>query len=388
MIDNKYMVDSVASLFIQPRSRLIYMLALADSYTIIYLMGEELGTPLLGVMWSPEVMGGFYGQNLSKAAGRILEDSPELHELLSNDDWEDTVLVPYYAMVQDQMSQQILPEQLEQLHAELDGALPSFMDRLKDIQGDGLSPLGDSLDVDVETLAQEPSRLREVFSPNHLGLHHRELGQLEDALGIYLSQGADELGTDQFAQTVLPHLLQVSTNPEGVELPRLQSDSPVWQWLGMPKPAAGHQGTLDEALEPIAGLFEFLGQQRHRQEMARYMLTRILRNEYGLNRGRKLVPGSSQSPDSDANTGSSEPDSYRDAAAEVAFANIDNQVLVENLLDAASTAQKKAIQVYYDAAKLGKPVAAICRESGLDPNLVRNNFQAFRRKARAKLTDH
>ena len=68
MIDNKYMVDSVASLFIQPRSRLIYMLALADSYTIIYLMGEELGTPLLGVMWSPEVMGGFYGQYLSKAA--------------------------------------------------------------------------------------------------------------------------------------------------------------------------------------------------------------------------------------------------------------------------------------------------------------------------------
>ncbi len=145
---------------------------------------------------------------------------------------------------------------------------------------------------------------------------------------------------------------------------------------------------MAEALDPIAGLFEFLGQQRHRQELARYMLTRILRNEYGLNRGRKLVPGSSQNPDSDANSGSSEPDSYRDAAAEVEFANIENQVFVENLLAAASPAQSQAVQVYYDAAKLGKPVADVCRESGLDPNLIRNNFQAFRRKAQAKLTDH
>ena len=387
MIDYKYMVDSVASLFIQPRSRLIYMLALADSYTIIYLMGEELGTPLLGVMWSPEVMGGFYGQNLSKAAGRILEDSPELHELLSNDDWEDTVLVPYYAMVQDQMSQQISPEQLEQLHAELDGALPGFMDRLKDIQGDGLSPLGDSLEVDVETLAQEPSRLREVFSPNHLGLHPRELGQLEDSLGTYLSRGADESGTDQFAQTIFPHLLQISTSPEGVELPPLRSNSPVWQWLGIPKPTAGHQGTLAEALEPTAGLFEFLGQQQQRQELARYMLARILRQEYGLNRGRKLVPGSSRDPDSDAIAGSSEPDSYRDTAAETGFANIDDQVLLQNLLAAASPAQMEAVQVYYAAAKLGRPVADICRELGRDPNLVRNNFQAFRRKVKVKFPD-
>ncbi len=68
MIENGFMADSVASLLIQPRSRLIYLLALADSYKIIYLTGEELGTPLLGVMWSPEVMGGFYGQYLSKAA--------------------------------------------------------------------------------------------------------------------------------------------------------------------------------------------------------------------------------------------------------------------------------------------------------------------------------
>ncbi len=371
----------------KPRSRLIYMLALADSYKIIYLTGEELGTPLLGVMWSAEVMGGFYSQYLSSTADQILEASPELRELLSNDYWEDTVLVPYYAMVQDQMNQQVSPEQLEQLQADLSSATSGFMERLKDIPGDGLSALGDSLEVDVDTVAQDPSRLREVFFPNGLGLHPREMEHLENSLGIYLFQGADEMGTDQFVQTIFPHLLQVSTHPEGVELPRLQSDSRVWQWLGIPKPAGGHQRTFSEVLEGIAGFFEFLGQQRHRQELARYMLSRILRIEYGLNRGRKLVPSASQDPDRDANSGSAEPDSYRDTASKTKFDNIDNQVLVEALLAEASPAQAIAVQVYYDAAKSDRSMADICRELGRDPNLVRNNFQAFVRKIKAKFPD-
>lgn len=195
-------------------------------------------------------------------------------------------------------------------------------------------------------------------------------------------------GTDHFVQAIFPHLLQVSTNPQSVKLPHLRRDSPVWQWLEIAKPEKGHRMTVGETLEPMASLFEFLGQQRHRQEMARYMLARMLRQEYGLNRGRKVVPGSSPGPDPYANSGSAEPDSYRDTAAETGFANIDDQVLLQNLLAAASPAQMKAAQAYYAAAKSSKPVADVCRDLGLDPNLVRNNFQAFRRKAQAKLTDH
>lgn len=82
-----------------------YLLALADSYVIVYLMGRELGTPLLGAIWSSEVMGGFYGWYLSSTANQILDASPEMNARLSADDWQDTVLIPYYALVQDQMNQ-------------------------------------------------------------------------------------------------------------------------------------------------------------------------------------------------------------------------------------------------------------------------------------------
>jgi len=96
------MANPVSTLRTKVRSRLIYMLALADSYTILYPVDSELGPRMVGVMWSAEVMGGFYGQHLSSAADQILDASPELGELLSSDVWEATVMAPYYARVQDQ----------------------------------------------------------------------------------------------------------------------------------------------------------------------------------------------------------------------------------------------------------------------------------------------
>jgi len=125
------------------------------------------------------------------------------------------------------VQRQIAPVQLEELRANLSVAEVGLIDQMRDIQVDGQSPLGRSLEVDVDTVAQEPSRLREVFSPNDLGLHTRELGQLEDALGIYFSQGADDFGADQFAQAIFPHLLQISASPQNVDLPKLRRDSPV-----------------------------------------------------------------------------------------------------------------------------------------------------------------
>jgi hypothetical protein len=258
---------------------------------------------------------------------------------------------------------------------------------MRDILVDGQSPLGRSLEVDVDMVAQEPSRLREVFSPNDLGLHTREFGQLEDALGVYFSQGADDFGAVQFAQAIFPHLLQISASPQTIDLPELRRDSPVWEWLGVSKPTVGHTETFADAFEAIAGLFKFLGQQRHRPQLVRYMLARILRNEYGLNRGRKVVGEFWQNPDVGANYGSSEPNPSRYLATESGFAEVDDQVLLEELLAVASPAQTEAVQVYLEATESDKTMAEICRSLGRDPNVVRKNFQAFRRKVKAGFPD-
>jgi hypothetical protein len=127
--DRKWlMANPASSLLTKVRSRLINMLALADSYTILYLMGPELGPRMVGVMWSATVMGGFYGQSLSSAADQILDASPELGELLSSDVWEATVMAPYYARVQDQIHQQISPVQLEEFRANLSEAEVGLID--------------------------------------------------------------------------------------------------------------------------------------------------------------------------------------------------------------------------------------------------------------------
>ena len=149
----------------------------------------------------------------------------------------------------------------------------------------------------------------------------------------------------------------------------------------------GHTETFAKGFESIAGTCKFLGLQRHRLLLARYMLTRILRNEYGLNRGRRVVGEFWQNPDVGANYGSSEPNPSRYLAAEPGFSEVDDQVLLEELLTVASPAQREAVEVYWEAARSGKPLSDICRSLGRDPNVVRNNFQAFRRKVKAKFTD-
>lgn len=381
------MYNSDAANQTQALARLIYLLARANSYTIGYLFGPKFGPTFLSAMLSPEVSGGCYGRYLLGTARQIIAGAPEMVEALNTEDWRESVVKPFLDFVQDQISQQISDDQIEELRKGLEVAAAQAERVLADGQGDGRSPLGDGLEVDVETLAKEPERLREVFSPRSLGLHPREVDKLEDALGIDLFGESDQSGTDQFAQAIFPHLLQVSTGPQDVKLPPLRKDSRVWQWAGVPAPSKEGAGDLESTFDWLFHLFKFTGQQEHRQELVRYLLARILRQEYGLNRGRKVVDPSSRSDEDGQITSESPLENCRDPAAEEEFQTAETRMLLEELLQLASPAQLEAVEIYRQAEDSGKSVADVCRSVGRDPNTVRNNLQAFQKKVKSKMAE-
>lgn len=381
------MNSSVTSKENQALDRLVYLLALVNSHAILYLYGPDFGPSLVSVMLSPEVFGTYYGRTLLVAARQAIARSPEIIDALNTEDWEESVVQPFIAWAKEEIKQQVPQDQVAELRRGIAAAAASVERVMTEVQGDDRSPLGDALEVNLERVASEPGRLSEVFSPQTLGLHPREIDQLEDALGIDLSNPWDQSGTDQFAQAIFPQLLQVSAAPQDVHLPPLRRTSRVWQWAGIPKAATGEPEDLESMSTGIAELLGYLGQQEHRQELARYVLARLLRQEYGLNRGRKVVDPSPRT-DEDGLTGSESPlENYRDAAADEDFQEADNQLLLEEVLKLASPAQLEAAQIYQQAEESGKPVADLCRSAGRDPNTVRNNFRAFQKKIKVRMAE-
>jgi hypothetical protein len=106
----------------------------------------------------------------------------------------------------DGIKRQISPGELEELPSDVEARADNMEDLLGEMTGDGLSPLGDALDVNQQTVAREPWRLREAFPVGTLGLHGLEITRLEASLGVSFPSTSDvQTEPDQYARPSGPH---------------------------------------------------------------------------------------------------------------------------------------------------------------------------------------
>jgi hypothetical protein len=213
------------------------------------------------------------------------------------------------------------------------------------------------------------------------------LGQLEESLGIAVRKDTNEDGVDNYVQAIFPHLLEVVARPEDLKLPSLGKDSPIWRWLEMAKPPGGESGTMEERLRALVRLFGFLSEQNHRQELARYMLARVLRQEYGLNRGRKVATDSSLQSGQGSSCGPPVSDSISDLEWEAEYAAVEQLMTLERPSCLRFSSPAGGRRDLLGSRNHDCTVAETCRRLGKDPNLVRNNFQAFRRLIKKDMPD-
>ena len=249
-------------------------------------------------------------------------------------------------------------------------------DALKDVNGDGLSDLGDELAVDVKTVAYEPWRIRKGFPPGALELSHRELRALDDALGASTIE-TDNVGVDQYSHTLLLHIIEVASAPDSLKLGGLRRNSPVWRLAGTEKPSHDEQPSVEKCLDAVTNLLTYLGEQSHRKEMVAYERARILRKEYGLSRGRNVHSFT----DVQAGRLSDISEEWEPTAHDSTrgYEDVDWRMTLQAVHDQAPHAQREAMDIYLEAEQTDQSVADICRARDKDPNVVRNNLQALKR---------
>ena len=150
-------------------------------------------------------------------------------------------------------------------------------------------------------------------------------------------------------------------------------DSPIWKWAGIEKPDPPEDPDLDAIVEPIGNLLRRMGTQANRKEMFAYGLANALRSNYGLNTGRHTY---SESNVADGESLHEIRDPQSDHDLEASESRLDIGTIRSRL----PPKQKEAVDIYLEADKQGVSFADVCRERRRDPNVVRNNLSAVRKK--------
>jgi hypothetical protein len=319
----------------------------------------------------------YYQQAIDNILFRLIEAVPELGPILAQPDGLEQVAERLSTAADQTISAQFSEADLAQAKATFERIVAKLQDGLKGTEGDGLSDLGDELDVDIETLAKEPERIRKVFPPRNIGLGHDEITRLEEALGFSVSDQGGDGRIDQYAQALFPFLLQIVHAPHELKGGTFPANSPVWKWARVKKPSKhGHKSPdqdIELAITGVTNLLSRMGEQNNRKEMVQYFIARHLRQDYGLGAGR----GHEATEFSGFEEKRDTHDMYEAA---------DSRMMLEAIYDEAPPAQREAFELHYEAEKTGLSLADLCRERGKDPNLVRNNFQALKTSVRKKIS--
>jgi hypothetical protein len=324
---------------------------------------------------------------------RILPNSPELVRLLSRPNGLELTAGLLCEFADQTILSQLSGSDLAQARAIVAQMYEQFQETLKGFEGDGLSALGDELEVDFDTLAREPERLRKIFPPRGIGLGAAEISKLEEALGFSISDRGGDGRTDEYVQAMFPFLLQIAYAPHELGRGSPAANSPLWEWVGVKKPSNHHHISQEQAINlVVTGLTNFfsrMAEQNNRQEMLRYFIARHLRQEYdlGVGRGYESIKFSGFEEKREAQDiwgNDLPPWDPPDPASIQAFEKAESLMMLESIYNAAPPAQREALELHYEAEKTGRFLADLCRERGKDPNLVRNNFQALKNSVRKK----
>ena len=326
---------------------------------------SEIQTEMAAALdpWSP--IG--YGLFLRDRLNQLLGQAPEFVTVLEQPNGLETALDFFCQVAESELNRQVSRDELQDSQVQMASMLGQMKAELAEVKGDGKAPLGEELEVDIETIAREPWRMQKAIPLRALGLGAREVKNLETALGVSLS-ATEGLHAAEYTQTILPTLLQMAVRPEAVERPPLTASSRVWKWAGISFPKKGTQDPEDQgiglAMGAVANLMRKMGTLEGRKEVMGYVLGRQLRHEYGLGKGRGHEEVSLEA-DGEIQAGIA---GYPEAEA---------RLDLETLLEQAPPKQRQALEIYLESARTGRTVESLARERDLSPVTVRNNYKAF-----------
>ncbi len=110
--------------------------------------------------------------------------APELVPILEQSDGLERALDIFCEAAEPMLSQQVSDQELDAGHKQLASAMGQLETELAIVQGDGKPPLGEEMEIDLESVANEPLRMYNAIPPRALGLGKWERGNLKASLGV------------------------------------------------------------------------------------------------------------------------------------------------------------------------------------------------------------
>ena len=236
---------------------------------------SEIQTEMAAALdpWSP--IG--YGLFLRDRLNQLLGQAPEFVTVLEQPNGLETALDVFCQVAESELNRQVSRDELQNFQVQMASMLGQMKAELAEVKGDGKAPLGDELEVDIETISREPWRMQKAIPLRALGLGAREVKNLETALGVSLS-ATEELHAAEYTQTILPTLLQMAVRPDAVERPPLTAKSRVWDWIGISPPTGESPVSVEQrmrlAMGAVANLMRKMATIEDRKEVMGYVLGR------------------------------------------------------------------------------------------------------------------
>jgi len=231
------------------------------------------------------------------------------------------------------------------------------------------------LQVDLNTLCAEPWRAVQAF-PMEILKSPREQRRLQCELGYQ---------PDNYARQLISIIWQLANDPNSIGLDPPRSNDLLFQVVEQ-KPSEGITGY--QAARALFRLFKTLGDEKRAKALFEHFVARVLRYQFNLSHDRNVSLFSeiedryrvSQSQAGVyADEESWEPE---DILSMRGYDDVDYRLVYEALRNQSPPKQKVALDIYLEHFNTGESIEAICARRQLNPVVVRNNFQAVKRKVK------
>lgn len=331
----------------------------------------------------PTVPSNPYLAEMFTRASVILEASPEFGDLLAQDGGLERAIELLHQLNLDIIGHQ---RELLETRALFERLADQFQDSLREIKPDGEPPLGAEVEVNADTISREPWRLKAAIPPSMVGLSEREWSRLE----LMLGRGKDDTDASWYVQVLLPILMDTTsladTLTDKTSGGLRRKNSRLWELAGTLKPGKDRTVELGTISEAFANVFQKLSTLEGRREMVGYLTGVALRRLYGLSKGQntdsffEMEEQASRAQAQHRGEQATRLWEPEDAESARGYEDVDARMVLEAIHDSLAPAQKEALEMYLEAEISGRTIANVARAWGKDPNLVRNNFQALKRK--------
>ena len=192
----------------------------------------------------------------------------------------------------------------------------------------------------------------------------------------------DELSPEGYGWELQSLIWQILMRPGTVDIPPMKGNHPLFKKLGLDRSTPFNRE--ESALLLVSSIAHLVNSPELPGASMRRVLGSVLRDQFGLSRGRMTEVATVVKDRRAREDVSDDVWDPEDTFSMRGYEEIDARLTWEALWREASPKQQEAMDIYNESEHSGRSIDEVSRDRGRNPVVVRNNFQALKRKLSRK----